>query len=158
MPSTRRWFGRTTVRIDAIPERHRRAVTILAVAAVVLGVVTVIIVLARGTSRAPNPPAPPAAAVVPTTPAPPASPPPVMTVQPPRVEDGTVLLHVTTEPEGATVVLDGVRLGVTPLALRVQRKDGAWLKVRKRGYAAVKTRVSLDRDVDWNVPMRALSR
>jgi hypothetical protein len=68
-----------------------------------------------------------------------------------------VLLHVTSDPDGATVVLDGVRLGVTPFAGRVPSKDTAWLKVRKRDFAAVKTRVSLEQDVDWNVQLRALA-
>lgn len=69
----------------------------------------------------------------------------------------TVMLHVTTAPAGATVVLDGVRLGVTPFSAPVAMKtDDAWLKVRMHGYAAVKTRVSLDQDVRWDVQLRQL--
>jgi hypothetical protein len=80
-----------------------------------------------------------------------------MPIQAPApVSDGTVLLHVTTDPAGATVVLDGVRLGVTPLSMRVPGKPAAWLKVRKRGYVAVRNRVSLQGDVDWDVPLHEL--
>jgi hypothetical protein len=70
-----------------------------------------------------------------------------------------VLLQVTTEPVGATVVLDGVRLGVAPLSIRIpSRSKPAVLKVRKRGHSAVKTRVSLEHDVRWDVQLRELSR
>jgi hypothetical protein len=66
-----------------------------------------------------------------------------------------VLLQVTTEPSGATVVLDGVRLGTTPFSARVPTKPGkAWLKVRMRKHVAVKTRVSLEQDVHWDVELR----
>jgi hypothetical protein len=51
-----------------------------------------------------------------------------------------------------------VKLGVTPFVTRVPIKAAAWLKVRKKKFAAVRTRVSLDRDVDWNVELRPLSR
>jgi hypothetical protein len=69
------------------------------------------------------------------------------------------MLEVTSNPSGATVVLDGVRLGVTPFSAPVPIKsDDAWLKVRLHGYAAVKTRVSLANDVTWNVPLRKLSK
>jgi hypothetical protein len=67
------------------------------------------------------------------------------------------MLQVTSNPTGATVVLDGVRLGVTPFSAPVAIKaSDAWLKVRKQGYAAVKTRVSLDKDVTWEVNMHRL--
>ena len=68
------------------------------------------------------------------------------------------MLHVTTEPAGATVVLDGVRLGVTPFEAPVPKKlGGAWLKVRMKHFIPVKTRVSLDQAVDWDVSLRHLS-
>ena len=69
------------------------------------------------------------------------------------------MLHVTTEPAGATVVLDGVRLGVTPFEAPVPKKaGGAWLKVRMKHFIPVKTRVSLDQPVEWEVALRRLSR
>lgn len=64
-------------------------------------------------------------------------------------------LHVITDPPGATVVLDGVRLGTSPYLAEVSIKPGtAWLKVRKSTHNAVKIQVSLDRDVTWNVRLR----
>ena len=72
-----------------------------------------------------------------------------------RVPRTTVMLAVTSEPVGATVVLDGVRLGVTPYSAPVAiKQNGAWLKVRKTHYIAVKTRVSLEQDVHWNVELK----
>jgi len=66
-----------------------------------------------------------------------------------------VTLHVITEPPGATVVLDGVRLGTSPYLGEVSIKSGrAWLKVRKSRHNAVKIPVSLERDVTWNVRLR----
>ncbi|MBV8757204.1 MAG: protein kinase [Deltaproteobacteria bacterium] len=109
-----------------------------------------------------SPPAPatstPPVAAVPRPPAPvaPVSAPPPVEHAAPHV---SVLLNVSSKPVGATVVLDGVRLGVTPYTGPVAIKPtGAWLKVRKHGYVAVKTRVSLERDVHWDVELRPLSR
>ena len=144
----------STARLDIISDRHRRVLAILATAAGVLGVITIILVLMRSSAPAAQPePTQAAVTVIPL----PAPPPTVVHVEPIRRNDGTVLLHVTSDPEGATVVLDGERLGVTPFAGRVPVKDAAWLKVRKRDFAAVKTRVVLDKDVDWNVQLRALA-
>ncbi|CAN5910006.1 hypothetical protein BH11MYX3_BH11MYX3_31090 [soil metagenome] len=68
-----------------------------------------------------------------------------------------ITLHVTTEPVGATVVLDGVRLGTTPFTAKLPvRSKPAWLKVRRRGSIPTKTQVSLERDVTWSVQLRAL--
>jgi hypothetical protein len=100
---------------------------------------------------------PPRQDVQETPPAPPSNPAPA---PPPAITEPrtTVMLQVTTEPSGATVVLDGVRLGVTPFSAPVAIKSDAdaWLKVRMHGYAAVKTRVSLDQDVRWDVRLRQL--
>jgi len=63
---------------------------------------------------------------------------------------------VVTDPPGATVVLDGVRLGTSPFTAEVPIKHGgAWLKVRKKHHLPVKIRVSLEADVTWNVELRA---
>jgi hypothetical protein len=70
-----------------------------------------------------------------------------------------VLLTVTTDPPDATVVLDGVRLGRTPFSARVPaRSREAWLKVRRHAFIAVKTRVSLEHDVQWEVHLRPRAR
>lgn len=69
-----------------------------------------------------------------------------------------ITLHVTTDPPGATVVLDGVRLGITPFDAQVKAKPQAWLKVRMRDHIAVRTRVALDKEVNWDVVLRPLSR
>jgi hypothetical protein len=61
---------------------------------------------------------------------------------------------VTTEPKNATVVLDGERLGRSPLELTLDRADADRmfvLKVRKRGYRTKKRKVSLDGDVAWDL-------
>lgn len=94
------------------------------------------------------PPPPPAPAPAPArrSPAPTAAP----------AASTEVTLRVTTEPAGATVVLDGVRLGTTPFTEMVPlRSKPAWLKVRRRGSVATKTQLSLDRDVTWSVRLRA---
>jgi hypothetical protein len=104
-------------------------------------------------------PAPIPAAPAPIEPAsPPTQPAPAPTQPAPApTPPATVMLHVTTDPAGATVVLDGVRLGVTPFDTQVPAKGQAWLKVRMRKYIAVRTRVSLDQDVSWDVQLRPLS-
>jgi hypothetical protein len=38
----------------------------------------------------------------------------------------------------------------------VARPDAAWLEVRKRGHGARKIRVTLDRDVTWDVVLPRL--
>ena len=61
-------------------------------------------------------------------------------------------LRVTSEPTDATVLLDGVRLGRTPLALQVDRRGRATatLKLRRQGRA-VRFAVPLDADVVQHV-------
>lgn len=132
--------------------RYGRIILVGAVTAAAVGAIAVVRhspPRASDPSPAPAPPAP-HPAVAPAAPAPPV----VAQHAPPT----TVMLDVTTMPTGATVVLDGVRLGVTPYSAPVAIKHGAWLKVRKTHYIAVKTRVSLDQDVHWQVELRPLSR
>lgn len=135
---------------------HRRYVLVLAIAATLV-VGALLVAMLRPTATPPR--------VTPEAPLEPQRPPsqPVAPPPPPAVEKReprtTVMLHVTSDPTGATVVLDGVRLGVTPFSEPVAIKTGdAWLKVRMRGHAAVKTRVSLDNDVRWDVQLRRLAR
>ena len=74
----------------------------------------------------------------------------------PPVPAGPVVhVRVTSEPDDATVVLGGVRLGRTPLDVTVPATgDEQVLKLRKRGYNTVKTTVRVDRDVTWDVQLR----
>ena len=136
-----------------------RTLVLGAIALIVTGAVLAYLVASSiaGAEDAPvpSPPEPaPAPAPMPK-PTPPPAPPAAQT----PVAPGTVLLHVTTEPSGATVVLDGVRLGTTPFSARVPAKPGkAWLKVRMRKHVAVKTRVSLEQDVHWDVELRRRRR
>jgi hypothetical protein len=143
---------RTTQILDR-PVRHRYA--LLATIGGIFLMALLAFMLQRKSSTTPPPPrrdvtksvqpAPPVHSAAPAQP-------PASTA--PRT---TVMLQVTSNPTGATVVLDGVRLGVTPFSAPVAIKTSdAWLKVRKQGYAAVKTRVSLDKDVTWEVNLHRL--
>lgn len=99
----------------------------------------------------PPTPAPPSPRPVPAT-----SSPPVKVVETRLAE---IVLRVTTEPTGATVVLDGVRLGTTPYEAKLPtRAKPAWLKVRRKGSVATKIQVSLERDVTWDVRLTPLRR
>ncbi|MCE9580465.1 MAG: PEGA domain-containing protein, partial [Deltaproteobacteria bacterium] len=141
--------------IPAPPRRRSRALFIGLVAAAVIGAGIAVLALAPGPSdvsaapgsaaaappTAPPPPAKKAAAIAPTTPPAPK----------------TVRLRVTSEPSGATVVLDGERLGTTPFDATVPaRTQPATLKVRMQGRIAKKTQVSLDTDVTWDVALHHL--
>jgi serine/threonine-protein kinase len=110
----------------------------------------------------PPPPPAPAAPIMPVgpvgpsgshvAPAPVAEPP----LPPPTP---TIQLEVTTDPPGATVVLDGTRLGTTPYSVAMPPKSAkGWLKVRMHGRIAVKTQVDLGQDVHWNVRLEPLAR
>jgi serine/threonine-protein kinase len=92
---------------------------------------------------APVPVLVPAAAAV----APPPPPPPTPT---------RIVLRVTTHPDDATVVLDGVRLGRSPITLTLPvATDEVVLKVRKRGYRSKRSTVTLQRDLHWEVWLSA---
>jgi hypothetical protein len=80
--------------------------------------------------------------------------PPVPEPPKPVVKPARVTLDVVTDPPGATVVLDGVRLGKAPYHAEVPAKATAWLKVRRFDRIPVRIKVSLDRDVTWNVKLR----
>jgi len=62
-----------------------------------------------------------------------------------------VTLRVTSSPPGATVVLDGVRIGETPFTGTVARGREAVLKVRKRHHKPRKIKVVFDQDMNWDV-------
>ncbi len=152
---------RATSTLYVFLDRRRRAFTIGAAAIAVCGLTLLGFAIVRDEHRAAAPPQKSAPApVVPSAPVPAPAPKPAPVAAPAKaVKDGTVVLDVATVPDGATVVLDGVRLGVSPLSIRLTSRPGpVWLKVRKRGHAAVKTKISLDRDVRWDVELRALAR
>lgn len=140
------------------PTPRLRSTRALVVGAAVIGLVAIgggiaIAVGLAGTSGdlpmpAPTPaPAPIAKPTPHPTPAPkPQAPPPVVAIAPTEIT-----LQVVSDPPGATVVLDGVRLGVAPYTARLPIKHGlGWLKVRKVGRVPIKIHVSLDHDVTWN--------
>jgi serine/threonine protein kinase len=110
---------------------------------------------------APTAPPPAPAHVVPTpakqpAPSPIVAPPsaPPAPSEPPAAE--TITLHVTTEPTGATVVLDGVRLGTAPFTTTLPIKHAtATLKVRMRHRVPIRQQVELDHDVTWDVRLPA---
>jgi serine/threonine protein kinase len=143
-----------SVRFASIAERRPpRSMRAIAIGAAVLagGFLLAMLVARQATSDAPEPPPPTPAPVVAPAPAP--APPPPAAPAPTSVQ-----LHVTSHPTGATVVLDGVRLGTTPFTSQVPIKKDGWLKVRLQGHAAVKEKVSFEHDVEWDVALRPLSK
>ncbi len=54
---------------------------------------------------------------------------------------GTEELNVISEPSGAKVVVDGTERGVTPIALKVERKQAHRILVSKEGYEESQTSV-----------------
>ncbi|CAN5909132.1 hypothetical protein BH11MYX2_BH11MYX2_30870 [soil metagenome] len=66
-----------------------------------------------------------------------------------------VTLSVTSMPSGATVVLDGERLGVTPFTQKIARTDKpSFLKVRMVGYTAQRIVVKRGDDLTWRVALK----
>ena len=73
---------------------------------------------------------------------------------PPAAQPTEIHIHIATDPADATVLLDGQRLGHTPYDGSVAAAPGAHvLKIRRRGYAAVKLDVSLDSDISRTVTL-----
>jgi serine/threonine-protein kinase len=70
-----------------------------------------------------------------------------------------VRLRVASVPEGATVTLDGVEVGRTPLDIERDRGDGSGvaLRLEKRGFEAEARAISLDQDVEIAVSLRRRS-
>jgi serine/threonine protein kinase len=96
-----------------------------------------------------DPPAPAPAAAAPAMPSAP--------VEPARA--ATVHLHLTTTPVGATVELDGQRLGATPLDVDVAKLDGdAQLVVSRDGFVDVKQRLDLRSDQSVSLVLPAIAR
>jgi len=68
---------------------------------------------------------------------------------------GVITIHVVSDPIGATVVLDGARLGTAPYTGTFAAQPGkeAILKVRMHGYVAIRQPIPLDHDYTWNVEL-----
>ncbi len=61
----------------------------------------------------------------------------------PRLGLAPAMIHVETDPEGAQVTLDGVKLGDTPLDKPANARKRAELVISKQGYDSVKQTVDL---------------
>jgi hypothetical protein len=119
-------------------------------------------------ARAPSaPPAPaaPAAAAAPSATPPVGAAAPVAVAHIARVElrpvppADTIHLHLTSTPGGATVDLDGKRLGATPLDVEVARLDGdAQLVISRDGFTDVKQRLDLRVDQSLSVALPPVPR
>jgi serine/threonine-protein kinase len=83
----------------------------------------------------------------------PASPPPPALAVAPR--SAKIHVRVTADPEDATVVLDGRRLGHAPIAIQRRRESRTVkVKVRRRGYVPRTFEVSFDSDVVLEVQLQ----
>jgi hypothetical protein len=68
-----------------------------------------------------------------------------------------VHLHLATTPAGASVELDGKRLGATPLDVELPRRDGEVQLVMSRdGFADLKQRVDLSADRSLSLTLRGV--
>ena len=95
-------------------------------------------------------PTPDAPVVVVAPPPPPDAPPADASVAPVAPVDAPVTIHlrITTKPSDATVLLNGERLGRTPLDAEVSTRPGLHvIKIRRSGYFSRKLEVSLNADV-----------
>jgi hypothetical protein len=63
------------------------------------------------------------------------------------------MLDVVSTPPGASVVLDGVKIGTSPFHAEIPAKKSAVLKVRRSDRTPVKIKVALDRDYRWTVTL-----
>ncbi len=159
LPPPPRSVGAATEPVRALGElRPRRHLLLPLVVGAVLAMVVVAVlvnVIGGGPAEvapaavAPTSTRPPVAEVAPA--APPAPPP---AAPPAAPTPARVTVHVTSEPDDATVILDGERLGRTPLTVEVPRRPGpVWLKLRKRGYKPRKLEVDLGADVRWDLTL-----
>ncbi|MEO8377987.1 MAG: PEGA domain-containing protein [Candidatus Sumerlaeota bacterium] len=46
-------------------------------------------------------------------------------------------LSISSEPAGADVIVNGERIGMTPIQTKINRKDDASIMIRKDGYKSV---------------------
>jgi serine/threonine protein kinase len=97
----------------------------------------------------------PIAARTPTVPPSPPEPAPVPapSLAPPPVPAG-VRMRIVTHPAGVTVLLDGKRLGRTPLDETIAADPGTHvIKLRRRGYVTQLLEVELDADVTQDLTL-----
>ena len=67
----------------------------------------------------------------------------------------SVTVRVVSHPSAATVLVDGVRVGRTPIDLVLARSaEGAKIKLRRGGYRSEVLAVVLDRDTELHVTMQ----
>jgi|JI10StandDraft_1071094.scaffolds.fasta_scaffold04483_4 hypothetical protein len=139
--------------IARAPARRRGALLVGAAALALVAAIAIVAwprpPLPASPRVAPAGPAPSAPPIAPAVVAPaPAAVAPTPTPTPAPAPARTVWLRVTSAPTDATVLLDGVRLGRTPLAIEVERRGRttATLKLRRHGRA-VRIAVPLVADV-----------
>ncbi|HUQ01049.1 MAG TPA: protein kinase [Kofleriaceae bacterium] len=132
--------------IEARTKRNRLLLPLLAGAALAAIVIIVLASVLGGDDETVTPAQPLAADQAPATNAPTTAAPPVAPAKP--VETTTIKVRITSVPDDATVMLDGERLGRTPLEIERPRKSGTVvLKVRRKGYSTKK----LDVDTGANI-------
>ena len=92
------------------------------------------------------------------SPAPPAVPVPEGAVEPRVVQPQTSELVVTSEPPGASVTVDGIGWGFTPVTIRHLPPGVKRIRVTKEGYSSEEreTRVAGDRPSKLHIPLRTV--
>jgi eukaryotic-like serine/threonine-protein kinase len=138
-PPPRRHTGATTLdtrrRHDPETMLWSGAIALAVAAAVLL----VLLVMRGGDDEPADLPATAAAAAIPSAASPAAEP------DPPRRDE--IRLRVDTTPPGATVTLDGKRLGRTPIDMRIGASSGEGeLELELPGYRSATRSIALDRD------------
>jgi serine/threonine-protein kinase len=119
-----------------------------AIALAVAAVVLLVLLLVRGAGDAESAALPPPAAAAPV----PAAASPAAEPAPPRRDE--IRLRVDTTPPGATAILDGKRLGRTPIDMRIapSSRDGQ-LDLELPGYRSATRSIALDRDGRFRIPL-----
>jgi serine/threonine-protein kinase len=151
-------FSRTSGQVATAPGRTRRpGRPWWAVAgAIVFGVMAAVLVVGRGTPRAPGPP--PVAAQPPSvvvTPSPPVQPAPA----PPK--PARTVVELDSEPPGATVRDPSAEqaLGITPVRLTFDRAERVLeLRLEKRGFHSETVQIDLAEDSIRKVSLRPRPR
>jgi len=73
---------------------------------------------------------------------------------PPEVAPEMIAIKVTSKPSGATVYVDGVRAGKTPVEIQVPRDAKAELRVEKSGYNTKTLEVAGDQPEELKVTLK----
>jgi hypothetical protein len=69
-------------------------------------------------------------------------------------QPGPDLIHVSSEPSGAKVRLDGLPMGTTPCMVIAKRSGGGLITISKAGYLSYQTR--LRTSVNWTTFLNLL--